>query len=81
MSIGSDDDESRPPPRGAEELARRLSRVRHLYPFRIDVKETGRLRCELNCAPEELSPEAARELLATLEPIVERIRAVAERGE
>lgn len=77
MSTGSDDESSRPSG-GADELARRLSRVRHLYPFRIDVKESGRLRCELNCSPEELTPEAARELLRALEPIVERIRAVAQ---
>lgn len=59
---------------GINELTRRLRRVRHLAPFRLDVREDGRFLCEVEIPPEQLSPAEAREILAALEPVVERLR-------
>lgn len=66
--------------RGGEgpRLERKVRKVLHLDPFRISLREDGRFHCELEKPPEELSPEEASELLAALEPILERLRRQSE---
>lgn len=63
--------------RGGErprKLEKKVRKVLHLDPFRISRRQDGRFYCELEKPPEELSPEEASELLAALEPILERLR-------
>lgn len=56
------------------ELEKRVRKVWHLDPFRINVREDGRFRCELDKPPEELTPEEARRVLEAMESLLDRLR-------
>lgn len=62
------------PGRNPDDLAERVRKIRHLDPFRIGVRPDGRFSCELDRPIEEISPDEARRIVESLEPIVERLR-------
>ncbi|MFQ5689850.1 MAG: hypothetical protein ACE5HQ_06230 [Gemmatimonadota bacterium] len=64
-----------PSPSRESAFESKVRKVLHLDPFRFSAREDGRFTAELCTAPENLSPEEARALLDSLEPMLERIRA------
>lgn len=52
----------------------RVRQVQHLEPFSLVRHPDGRFTAELDRSVTELSPEAAREIVAEMEPILRQLR-------